>query len=42
MVLVAEVVAVAPRSTGFTARARRVGGTFSRLRPGQDLLRVFA
>jgi hypothetical protein len=42
MVLVAEVVAVASRSAGFTDRARRVGGTFSRLHPERDLLRVFA
>ena len=42
MVLVAEAVAVALRSACFTNRARRNGGIFSRLRPGRDLLRVFA
>lgn len=37
MVLVAEVVTVASGFAGFTVRARRGGGTFSRLRPGRDL-----
>jgi hypothetical protein len=40
MVLVAEVVTVAPSSAGFTDRARRGGGTFLRLRSRRDRLRV--